>query len=140
MNEQERIRLMTQLCLLEREHDREIRRAERTFRSDYIAANVLRALAFGLAAYLCAAAVLLIRHAQDLYRAAMDGELKMMITFAGGSLGLLLVICGITAFFYSRKTWAKAADALEQRNRLIQLLDVSQDTGLEMKSGKKVTG
>ena len=120
MAQQEKIRLMTRLAILEKQHGKQIRRAENAFRIDLLTNPVWKMGFFVSLLFAAAAGILMLLNINMFLDAFASGQLKALIMAVLIIYGCLLLIAVILAAIRSGHSCRKAVYYQEQYRSLLE--------------------
>ena len=103
MAQQEKIRLMTRLAILEKQHGKQIRRAENAFRIDLLTNPVWKMGFFASLACAAVAGILMVLNINMFLDAFASGQLKSLIMIVLIAYGSILLITMGSAYWAGRK-------------------------------------
>ena len=120
MAQQEKIRLMTRLAILEKQHGKQIRRAENAFRIDLLTNPVWKMGFFVSLLFAAAAGILMLLNINMFLDAFASGQLKALIMAVLIIYGSLLLITVILTAIRSGRSCRKAVYYQEQYRSLLE--------------------
>ena len=120
MINQEKIRLMTRLAILEKQHGKQIRKAENAFRIDLLTNPVWKMGFFVSLLFAAAAGILMLLNINMFLDAFASGQLKALIMAVLIIYGSLLLITVILTAIRSGRSCRKAVYYQEQYRSLLE--------------------
>lgn len=123
MPDQERIRLMTRLAILEKENGRELRRIEESYRSDYIGIPMLKNGLRITAVFLAVLGIWIACHAGFVLNVAAEGQLRLLMTGALAAYGTVLLVTLIFTFLCVSAAYYRELRLEEEYQTLLLLLE-----------------
>ena len=125
MINQEKIRLMTRLAILEKQHGKQIRKAENAFRIDLLTNPVWKMGFFVSLLFAAAAGILMLLNINMFLDAFASGQLKALIMAVLIIYGSLLLITVILTAIRSGRSCRKAVYYQEQYRSLLEKIQSS---------------
>jgi len=120
MVNQEKIRLMTRLSILEKQHGKEIRKAENSFRIDLLTNPVWKMGFFASLLFAAAAGILAVCNLNMILDAFATGKLRGLIMAVLIAYGSILLITVIAASVWSYGSYRRALSYREQYRALLE--------------------
>ncbi len=120
MAQQEKIRLMTRLAILEKQHGKQIRRAENAFRIDLLTNPVWKMGFFASLACAAVAGILMALNINMFLDAFASGQLKSLIMIVLIAYGSILLITIIIAAIRSYGAYRKSLYYQRQYHSLLE--------------------
>lgn len=123
MPDQERIRLMTKLAILEKENGRELRRIEESYRSDYIGIPMLKNTLRVTAVFLVILAVWMVCNVDFVLNIFTEGQMKLLLLGILAAYVTIILITWIVTFLYASMEYYRVQSLEQKYQELLKLLD-----------------
>ena len=123
MPDQERIRLMTKLAILEKENGRELRRIEESYRSDYIGIPMLKNTLRVTVAFLVILAVWMVCNVDFVLNIFTEGQMKLLLLGILAAYVTIILITWIVTFLYASMEYYRVQRLEQKYQELLKLLD-----------------
>ena len=123
MPDQERIRLMTKLAILEKENGRELRRIEESYRSDYIGIPMLKNTLRVTVAFLVILAVWMVCNVDFVLNIFTEGQMKLLLLGILAAYVTIILITWIVSFLYASMEYCRVQSLEQKYQELLKLLD-----------------
>ena len=123
MPDQERIRLMTKLAILEKENGRELRRIEESYRSDYIGIPMLTNTLRVTAVFLVILAVWMVCNVDFVLNIFTEGQMKLLLLGILAAYVTIILITWIVTFLYASMEYYRVQSLEQKYQELLKLLD-----------------
>lgn len=123
MPDQERIRLMTKLAILEKENGRELRRIEESYRSDYIGIPMLKNTLRVTAVFLVILAVWMVCNVDFVLNIFTEGQMKLLLLGILAAYVTIILITWIVTFLYASMEYYRVQSLEQKYQDLLKLLD-----------------
>ena len=123
MPDQERIRLMTKLAILEKENGKELRRIEESYRSDYIGIPMLKNTLRVTVAFLVILAVWMVCNVDFVLNIFTEGQMKLLLLGILAAYVTIILITWIVTFLYASMEYYRVQSLEQKYQELLKLLD-----------------
>lgn len=123
MPDQERIRLMTKLAILEKENGKELRRIEESYRSDYIGIPMLKNTLRVTAVFLVILAVWMVCNVDFVLNIFTEGQMKLLLLGILAAYVTIILITWIVTFLYASMEYYRVQSLEQKYQELLKLLD-----------------
>lgn len=123
MPDQERIRLMTKLAILEKENGKELRRIEESYRSDYIRIPMLKNTLRVTAVFLVILAVWMVCNVDFVLNIFTEGQMKLLLLGILAAYVTIILITWIVTFLYASMEYYRVQSLEQKYQELLKLLD-----------------
>ncbi len=123
MPDQERIRLMTKIAILEKENGKELRRIEESYRSDYIGIPMLKNTLRVTAVFLVILAVWMVCNVDFVLNIFTEGQMKLLLLGILAAYVTIILITWIVTFLYASMEYYRVQSLEQKYQELLKLLD-----------------
>lgn len=123
MPDQERIRLMTKIAILEKENGKELRRIEESYRSDYIGIPMLKNTLRVTVAFLVILAVWMVCNVDFVLNIFTEGQMKLLLLGILAAYVTIILITWIVTFLYASMEYYRVQSLEQKYQELLKLLD-----------------
>lgn len=123
MPDQERIRLMTRLAILEKENGKELHRIEESYRSDYIGIPVLKNGLRITAVFAIILVIWAVCNAGFVLNVAAEGQLKLLLAGVLAAYGIALLVTLLITFLGASAAYYRGLGLEEEHQELLRLLE-----------------
>ena len=123
MPDQERIRLMTKLAILEKENGKELRRIEESYRSDYIGIPMLKNTLRVTVVFLVILAVWMVCNVDFVLNIFTEGQMKLLLLGILAAYVTIILITWIVTFLYASMEYYRVQSLEQKYQELLKLLD-----------------
>lgn len=123
MPDQERIRLMTKIAILEKENGKELRRIEESYRSDYIGIPMLKNTLRVTVAFLVILAVWMVCNVDFVLNIFTEGQMKLLLLGILAAYVTIILITWTVTFLYASMEYYRVQSLEQKYQELLKLLD-----------------
>lgn len=122
MPDQEKIRLMTRLAILEKENGKELRRIQETYRSDYIGIPMLKNGLRITAVFLLILGIWLVCNMDPVLGIAAEGQLSLLLVGIGAAYAIVLLVTLIVTFLCASLRYYRGKELEREYQELLDEL------------------